>query len=712
VSLLFAGGFLLGQDQPAKQQDPVVPDLAQLLAKPHSELHAVVRRFDADRGNLLRFYSIPSSPTRHARMKRFHTDWSAALAKLDAAKFSALGRADYVELQKKINSELDQLDADVKAQAQITTLLPFAQAVIALEESRQQMDKMDAAKVAGVLNKVNKQIRRSNQKLAAAAKAGNQDGDFKVSKEFAERAAATTGELRSALKRWFSFYNAYDPIFTWWMADVYKEVDQALEDYEILLRDKGPGVTLPLEVAAPAPQPLIVDASNPRFAFPGKESDAPNLEELIAQRVSELRDVLLRYQGDRFKVSKWVGVGKGPKTPEAKDRLKKFSADWLAAVAKLDFDKLSQEGKVDYLLLKNHLQRELRRLDLPAREDAGKKDASGITGFPIGREALLSELAGEMIAYTPEELLAIADQEFAWCRAEMKKATRDLGFDEAEWLKAIEKVKTLHVEPGKQPQVIRDLAWEAIAYLQKHDLVTVPPIAQETWRMEMMSPQRQLVNPFFTGGEVISVSFPTNTMAYEAKLQSLRGNNVHFSRATVHHELIPGHHLQLFMKARYNTHRQPLGTPFWIEGWALYWELRLYDRGFAKSPEDKVGFLFWRMHRCARIHFSLNYHLGKWTPQECINYLVERVGHEPANAAAEVRRSFAGGYGPLYQAAYLLGGLQFRALHKELVPTGKMTERAFHDAILQANGMPVEMVRALLTEQKLTRDFSPQWKFY
>ena len=58
------------------------------------------------------------------------------------------------------------------------------------------------------------------------------------------------------------------------------------------------------------------------------------------------------------------------------------------------------------------------------------------------------------------------------------------------------------------------------------------------------------------------------------------------------------------------------------------------------------------------------------TPQECIDLLVNRIGHERDNATAEVRRSFTG-YGPLYQAAYLLGGLQLRALHRELVESGK-----------------------------------------
>jgi len=195
-------------------------------------------------------------------------------------------------------------------------------------------------------------------------------------------------------------------------------------------------------------------------------------------------------------------------------------------------------------------------------------------------------------------------------------------------------------------------------------------------------------------------------------MMSMRGNNIHFARATVFHELIPGHHLAGFMTARYRTYRSLFSTSFWGEGWPLYWEMFLYDTDFPRSPENRIGMLFWRMHRCARIIFSLNFHLEKMTPQECIDFLVKRVGHEPENAIGEVRRSFGGGYGPLYQAAYMVGGLQFRALHRELVESGKMSNRAFHDAVMHENSMPVEMLRALLTNQRLTRDYKPSWRFY
>lgn len=200
-------------------------------------------------------------------------------------------------------------------------------------------------------------------------------------------------------------------------------------------------------------------------------------------------------------------------------------------------------------------------------------------------------------------------------------------------------------------------------------------------------------------------------MAHDDKLMSMRGNNPHFNRATVHHELIPGHHLQGFMTTRFNRHGRVFPTPFWGEGWALYWEMRLWEADFPRGPEDRIGMLFWRMHRAARIIFSLGFHLGRMTPEEAVDFLVDRVGHERANAEAEVRRSFAGSYPPLYQVAYMIGGLQFRALQRELVESGPMSESDFHDAVLRGGRMPVEMVRARLTRQRLSPAFTTSWRF-
>ncbi len=352
-----------------------------------------------------------------------------------------------------------------------------------------------------------------------------------------------------------------------------------------------------------------------------------------------------------------------------------------------------------------------RYIDFLRQNLAGAERSDTIIGDPVGREGIEDELRQNLIAYSPEELIAIAQKEAEWCKTELRRAAQEMGLGD-DWRKAIEQVKSLHVAPGDQPRLVRDLAHEAVDFLAQNDLLTVCAIARETWCMQMMSPEMQKVNPFFLGGDDIIVSFPTNTMEHSQKRMSLRGNNRHFSRATVQHELIPGHRMQMFAMARFHPYRELFYTPFWMEGWTLHWEMLLWDLGFAQTPEDRVGMLFWRLHRCARVEFSLGFHLGTLTPQACVDMLVNEVGHEPNNAEAEVRRSFGGDYDPLYQCAYLIGGLQVRALHRELVGSGKMSHLQFHDAMLKENCVPIVLLRALLTETPIEQELDWNWKFY
>ena len=67
---------------------------------------------------------------------------------------------------------------------------------------------------------------------------------------------------------------------------------------------------------------------------------------------------------------------------------------------------------------------------------------------------------------------------------------------------------------------------------------------------------------------------------------------------------------------------------------------------------------------------------------------------------------------PRCPLSYLIGALQFRALHKELVDSGRMSNRDFHDRILRNGSIPVEMVRAALTDQVLSKAYATSWKFY
>lgn len=550
-------------------------DLAS-LNEPPSRFRGVIEKFDEDIGILNRFYTAQTSPNRIARFRELYQEKQRFLAGQNFDQLNHDEQVDYVLLRNHLGRELRELSRLEAQFVEMSSLMPFARTISDLEDARRKLDFADPAKSAVTLNELTKKIAETQRSFEGA-------NVVKPKKTVANRAARTVDGLRRTLRAWYTFYNAYDPTFTWWCESPYKVADEALGKY--------------------------------------------------ASFISE----------------KLVGI-------RADDRVT-------------------------------------------------------IIGDPIGREALIEELKFEMIPYTPEELVEIANKEFDWCVTEFKKASRQMGFGD-DYMKAIEAVKQKYVEPGKQPELIKKQAYEAIEYMEKNDLVTVPKIARDGWRMEMMTPERQLIAPFFLGGETILVSYPTDGMTHEQKLMSMRGNNPHFARAVTHHELIPGHHLQGFMTRRYRPYREMFRTPFWGEGWALYWEFILWDRGFTATPEDKIGALFWRSHRAARIIFSLNFHLEKWTPQECVDLLVNKVGHERDNALAEVRRSFSGDYGPLYQMAYMMGGLQFYQLHKDLVDSKKMTDRNFHDAILKEGAIPVEMVRAILTKQRLSKDFKTGWRYY
>ena len=109
--------------------------------------------------------------------------------------------------------------------------------------------------------------------------------------------------------------------------------------------------------------------------------------------------------------------------------------------------------------------------------------------------------------------------------------------------------------------------------------------------------------------------------------------------------------------------------------------------------------------------FSLGFHLGKMTPQECIDFLVDKVGHERENATAEVRRSFQGGYPPLYQAGYLIGAKQFWALRQELVDERQDDREGVPRRDLEGRHPAGRAGAGCDYESEADRDFTPGWKF-
>src|SRR5215213_1189388 len=81
--------------------------------------------------------------------------------------------------------------------------------------------------------------------------------------------------------------------------------------------------------------------------------------------VSEMRSAIERYTVDRGSLTRSYPVAV---SHARRERFKKLYRDWLASLQSLDFDSMSQDGKIDYILFKNHLEYELRQLDIQSRQ--------------------------------------------------------------------------------------------------------------------------------------------------------------------------------------------------------------------------------------------------------------------------------------------------------------------------------------------------------
>jgi uncharacterized protein (DUF885 family) len=558
------------------------PALAPLVefAGSESTLRVAVLRYTQDVAAVKRRYPVAYSPARIERLRKLAEGWQQRLAALDFATLNFEGQIDYLALRNRIDYDLEQARLEKQRAAQMAPLLPFFDEIRLLQEQRFDRKRVDPRAAAATLDQLARQLNELTKALKEPRKpsAGARAGSGAV----AIRGEEQIQKLREVLKDWHTFYDGYDPNYSWWVRKPYGEADAALQAYAEAIK-------------------------------------------------SEL-----------------MGIKPGAKPP--------------------------------------------------------------ILGDPVLAAGLSADLAVEMIPYSPKELIEIGEQEFEWIEQQLRVVARRMGHGD-DWKAALEQTKNLAPPPGEAPAAIYEIARYSEDFIAKQHNITLAPLAREVWRLAMQSPERQLINPFFTGGEVTRLSYPTDSMSYADRLMSQRGNTPHFNFPTVQHELVPGHHYQRWMSDRFNGHRDALSdTPFWTEGWALYWEFLLWDTPFARNDPDRMGMLFWRAHRAARIVFSLNYQLGNWTPQQCVDFLVDRVGHERANAEAEVRRSTQAP--PLYQAAYMLGALQIRALYKEVVGSGRMTATDFHDAILLGGPMPIELVRARLLGQPIGKDAKSQWRFY
>jgi hypothetical protein len=141
---------------------------------------------------------------------------------------------DYILFRNYLQRERDQIARDAQQMTEMAPLIPFANSLIALEEDRRRMIPIDPQKTAATLTSVVKAIE--------VARRSNSGADVKVKSTVANRAAIGLVGIRNTLRDWYNFYSGYDPVFTWWVSQPYRDVDQAIDTYARFVRERLAGI--------------------------------------------------------------------------------------------------------------------------------------------------------------------------------------------------------------------------------------------------------------------------------------------------------------------------------------------------------------------------------------------------------------------------------------------------------------------------------------
>lgn len=183
-----------------------------------------------------------------------------------------------------------------------------------------------------------------------------------------------------------------------------------------------------------------------------------------------------------------------------------------------------------------------------------------------------------------------------------------------------------------------------------------------------------------------TVPTPTSPGAYYPDLKRIRDRPSWTLPAVVHHELLPGHMIQMPIEAAANPHPLRLEyAPAFAEGWAIYTEqLMATDGAFAGDDRALLGHLHWLLFRIGRGLVDTGVHIGQETLAQTSSKLAKLQGEAAyfAPMAQDIERICID---PAMRAAEALTWLGLARIGATERRKGTESLRKFHRRLL-ANG--------------------------
>jgi len=162
------------------------------------------------------------------------------------------------------------------------------------------------------------------------------------------------------------------------------------------------------------------------------------------------------------------------------------------------------------------------------------------------------------------------------------------------------------------------------------------------------------------------------------------------------HEAVPGHHLQIALGQEAEgvpAFRRNAGVTAFTEGWGLYAEWLAGEMGLVKTPYEKFGALSMEMWRACRLVADTGIHWKGWSVAQAKTCFTDNTALAELNINVELARYVSW---PGQALAYKIGQLKILEVREKAkaVLGDKFDIRDFHDAVLLAGPLPLDMMEA------------------
>ena len=169
----------------------------------------------------------------------------------------------------------------------------------------------------------------------------------------------------------------------------------------------------------------------------------------------------------------------------------------------------------------------------------------------------------------------------------------------------------------------------------------------------------------------------------------------------LHHEGVPGHHLQFSLA--YEAAGVPLALKLWdftayTEGWAMYAEQLADEWGvYDDEPWSRIGYLQQALLRAARLVADTGLHAMRWSRAQALRYFSEVLGSPEISNIGEVNRYCVE---PAQACSYLVGKLAWLRLRERARNElgNRFDIRDFHETALLSGCMPLAVLDRVMQD--------------